>query len=39
VDEALDLHLVVDNYLTHKTKQVQNWLKRHTRFKLTVQRG
>ena len=34
VDKALDLHLVVDNYSTHKTKQVQNWLKRHTRFKL-----
>ena len=28
------MHLVVDNYSTHKTKQVQNWLKRHTRFKL-----
>ena len=34
VDKALDLHLVVDNYSTHKTKQVQNWLKRHTCFKL-----
>jgi len=34
VDKALDLHLVVDNYSTHKTKQVQNWLKRHRRFKL-----
>jgi len=34
VDKALDLHLVVDNYSTHKTKQVQNWLKRYTRFKL-----
>ena len=34
VDKALDLHLVVDNYSTHKTKRVQNWLKRHRRFKL-----
>lgn len=34
VDRALDLHLVVDNYSTHKTKQVQNWLKRHKRFHL-----
>jgi len=34
VDKALDLHLVVDNYSTHKTKQVQNWLKRHKRFHL-----
>jgi transposase len=34
VDKALDLHLVVDNYATHKTQQVQNWLKRHKRFHL-----
>ena len=34
VDKALDLHLILDNYSTHKTKQVQNWLKRHKRFKL-----
>jgi transposase len=34
VDKALDLHLVLDNYATHKTKQVQNWLKRHKRFHL-----
>ena len=34
VDKALDLHLVVDNYSTHKTKRVQNWLKRHKRFTL-----
>ena len=30
----LDLHLVVDNYATHKTPAVQRWLKRHPRFKL-----
>ena len=34
VDKALDLHLVLDNYSTHKTKRVQNWLKRHKRFHL-----
>ena len=30
----LDLHLIVDNYATHKTPAVQRWLKRHPRFKL-----
>jgi transposase len=30
----LDLHLIVDNYTTHKTKAVQAWLKKHPRFKL-----
>jgi len=34
VDRALDLHLILDNYSTHKTKQVRNWLKRHKRFNL-----
>jgi transposase len=34
VDKALDLHLILDNYSTHKTKRVQNWLKRHKRFNL-----
>ena len=28
----LDLHLVVDNYATHKHPKVQTWLKRHRRF-------
>ena len=27
-----ELHLVLDNYGTHKTPEVQSWLKRHTRF-------
>jgi len=27
----LDLHLIVDNYATHKTPAVQRWLKRHPR--------
>ena len=30
----LDLHLIVDNYATHKHPQVQRWLKRHPRFHL-----
>ena len=28
----LDLHLIVDNYSTHKHPKVKNWLKRHRRF-------
>ncbi len=28
----LDLHLIVDNYSTHKHPKVQAWLKRHKRF-------
>lgn len=28
----LDLHLIVDNYATHKHPKVQNWLKRNKRF-------
>jgi len=31
---ALDLHLIVDNYATHKTPRVRRWLKAHPRFKL-----
>jgi transposase len=27
-----DLHLIADNYFTHKTPQVQRWLKKHPRF-------
>ena len=30
----LDLHLIVDNYATHKTPAVKRWLKRHSRFHL-----
>jgi len=30
----LDLHLIVDNYGTHKHLRVQRWLKRHPRFHL-----
>jgi transposase len=28
----LDLHLIVDNYRTHKHAKVQRWLKKHPRF-------
>ena len=30
----LDLHLIVDNYGTHKHPRVQKWIKRHPRFYL-----
>ena len=29
---GLELHLIVDNYRTHKHEKVQRWLKRHPRF-------
>src|SRR5438067_11919956 len=32
--EKLKLHLVLDNYGTHKHPKVQSWLKRHPRFAL-----
>lgn len=28
----LDLHIIVDNYRTHKHEKVQRWMKRHKRF-------
>jgi transposase len=33
-EPELELHLVMDNYGTHKTDQVKRWLKRHPRFKI-----
>lgn len=30
--KELDLHLIVDNYCTHKEENVQKWLSRHPRF-------
>ena len=30
----LDVHLVLDNYATHKTPEVKAWLAKHPRFKL-----
>jgi transposase len=32
VPTALDVHLVCDNYGTHKTPDIQRWLTRHPRF-------
>lgn len=32
--KALDLHLIVDNYSTHKEDKVKQWLSRHPRFHL-----
>jgi len=29
---GLDLHLIADNYCTHKHPKVKNWLRRHPRF-------
>src|SRR6266566_5444557 len=34
VPKDLDLHLVLDNYATHKTPEIQKWLLRHPRFRL-----
>jgi transposase len=34
VPKALDLHLIVDNYATHKHEKVRNWLKRNPRIHL-----
>lgn len=34
VKKYLDIHLVVDNYATHKTPEVKAWLVKHPRFKL-----
>jgi transposase len=30
----LDLHLIIDNYATHKHPKVKEWLARHSRFKV-----
>jgi len=34
VPKGYDLHLVLDNYATHKTPVVKNWLLRHPHFHL-----
>ena len=31
---SLDVHLVCDNYGTHKTPEIQQWLARHPRFRM-----
>ena len=32
--ESLDIHVVLDNYATHRTPAIQRWLARHPRFHL-----
>jgi len=32
VPTVLDIHLVMDNYGTHKTPAIKNWLARHPHF-------
>lgn len=32
--DDLDLHVILDNYATHKTPAVKRWLQRHPRFRL-----
>jgi len=34
VRKPRDIHLVLDNYATHKTPEVRAWLEKHPRFKL-----
>jgi transposase len=34
VPDGLDVHLVCDNYQTHKTPEVKRWLLRHPRFQV-----
>jgi hypothetical protein len=37
--EKLKLHLVLDNYGTHKHPKVQSWLERHPRFTVSGMGG
>lgn len=32
VPKELEVHIVMDNYATHKTPEIRRWLKRHRRF-------
>jgi len=34
VPEELDVHLVLDNYVTHKSQLIHHWLLQHPRFHL-----
>jgi transposase len=34
VPRGLQVHLILDNYATHKHESVQRWLTRHKRFHL-----
>jgi transposase len=38
VPAGLDLHLICDNYGTHKTPEIKRWLLRHPRFQLHLTR-
>ncbi|WP_309401092.1 IS630 family transposase, partial [Cerasicoccus maritimus] len=33
-DDGNELHIIMDNYATHKTDKVQRWLDRHQRFQI-----
>ncbi len=33
-DDGNELHIIMDNYATHKTDKVQRWLERHQRFQI-----
>ena len=32
--KALDIHLIIDNYCTHKEASVKEWLRKHPRFQV-----
>ncbi len=34
VPDELDVHIIMDNYATHKTHRVKNWLARRPRYKV-----
>jgi len=34
VPKHLNVHLILDNYATHKTPEIRRWLARHPRFHL-----
>lgn len=34
VDQDLDIHIILDNYATHKQPNVRTWLSKHPRFQL-----
>jgi hypothetical protein len=36
VPEHLDVHLICDNYGTHKTPAITTWLERHSRFHISL---
>jgi transposase len=33
-DDGRDLHIIMDNYATHKTEKIRRWFGRHPRFKV-----